>query len=218
MSKAEKKKVLVVERYPSSYYGPFACFGPQSNDLSLLDKNPESIALVVFTGGEDVSPSIYGEEAHKYTYTNPQRDAIEIEVFDKAVKLKLPIAGICRGSQFICAKSGGKLAQHITGHGRYHNLVTDDGRTIYVSSTHHQMQLPPENALVLAWSEEKLSAKYEGPNGVLYTPEKEYDCVYYPNTHALGMQYHPEYMDKNTAGFQYCAELCRRCLGLRDAD
>ena len=209
-----KKKVLVVEYRNSSYYRPFECFGPETNDHKLLDTAPEEIALVVFTGGEDVSPSIYGEVKHPQSYCNPNRDKFESAVFDKAVELKLPIAGICRGAQLICAKSGGKLAQHITGHGRNHNLTTNDGRTIFVSSTHHQMQLPPENAIPLAWSTDKLSKQYEGPNGVLYTPDKEHDCVYYPNTHALGMQYHPEYMDANTEGFKYCAELVQKYLNL----
>lgn len=207
-------KVLVVgSRGYSSYYTPFQHIGPPTGDEDEMEAG--NVALVVFTGGEDVSPYIYGESSNPKTGANAERDEYEKGIFERARKLGLPIAGICRGSQFICAMSGGKLVQHLNGHGRYHDLKTDDGRKIWVSSTHHQMQLPPDDAIPVAWSDQKLSNVYEGPPGVFYDPDREHDCVFYPKTNALGMQYHPEYMNENTPGFKYAGELVERFFKLK---
>lgn len=214
MSKSKEKCVLVVNNHGLSYYKPFRQFGPAMIDPRILNYAPEEVALVVFTGGEDVSPDLYGEEANDKTWANPHRDKIEKEVFERAVELKLPIVGICRGSQLICALSGGKLVQHVNNHGRYHNLRTDEGREVYVSSTHHQMQLPPKSAQVVAWADPRLSDVYEGPPGVQYEPEYEYDVVFYPNTNALGMQYHPEFMSSESEGFKYAGQLVERFFNL----
>jgi len=211
------KKVLVVNDIAdcgASYYRPFKCFGPRTTSVELLNLDPEAIALVVFTGGEDVTPSFYGAEANPRTYNNPRRDAFEKKVFDRAVELGLPIAGICRGSQFLCAMSGGKLAQHITHHGGSHPIVTDDGREIDVTSTHHQMQMPPEEAIPIAWADPRRSKVYEGEPGELLEPDREHDVVWYPHTNALGMQYHPEFMEKDSEGFLYSRELIERFFGL----
>lgn len=212
-------KVLIVNNHRdcgSSYYKPFSHIGIETSKIDDMEKG--GVRLVVFTGGEDVTPDIYGEIKHPKTYCNPARDKKEKEFFDKAVKLKIPIVGICRGSQFICANSGGKLVQHITGHHSSHDLMTDDGRTIRVSSTHHQMQLPPKSARPIAWADPRLSQTYEGSPGQLMYPEIEYDVVYYPNTNALGLQYHPEMMSTMSDGFKYCKELIKRFFGLEGRD
>ena len=215
-----KPLILVVNDFADcgeSYGRPFTIFGECVSDPKVLEQRPDDVVLVVFTGGADVTPAVYGEEANPKTGNNPPRDKFESKVFDRSVELKKNIAGICRGAQFICALSGGKLVQHITGHGGYHNLKTDDDRTIKVTSTHHQMQLPPDNAVPIAWADPSRSSCYEGPPGVQYEPDREHDVVWYPETNALGMQYHPEYMDKKSDGFLYSQELMRRFFNLKDA-
>lgn len=212
-----KPKVLVVNDIAdcgASYGRPFTPYGEYTNEADLLDTNPDEIVLVVFTGGADVTPSIYGEDANPKTGSNRARDLAEGVVFEKALALEKNIVGICRGSQFICAMSGGKLVQHITNHGGEHNVRTDDGRLIEVTSTHHQMQLPPDGAVPIAWAEPRLSTCYEGPPDTTYEPDREHDVVWYPASNALGMQYHPEYMDEDSEGFKYCQELVERFFAL----
>ena len=211
------KKVLVVSEHgyrQSSYYKPFEEFGECEMDASVLTTNPDSVCLAVFEGGSDVSPHLYNEEKHHTTSNDPQRDVFEKAVFQRLLKLGIPMAGICRGSQLLCVLSGGRLVQNINGHLGNHRVQTSDGRTIIVSSTHHQMQLPPVDAEPLAWAEPRLSDMYEGwtPTDGIFTPEREFDCVYYPKTNCLGMQYHPEYMSRDSEGFQYCVELTKKYL------
>ena len=52
--------------------------------------------IVLFTGGEDVDPSMYGCEKHYKTYSNLYRDRQEQKVFKHIRKDQLAI-GICRG-------------------------------------------------------------------------------------------------------------------------
>lgn len=59
------------------------------NDITKAD-------IVIFTGGEDVDPSLYGCEKHQTTYSNIERDKAEVAEFNKVRSDQLCI-GICRG-------------------------------------------------------------------------------------------------------------------------
>src|SRR5438309_1359385 len=79
-------------------------------------------------------------------------DMYQSITFHRAKMIGKPMAGICRGSQFLNVMAGGRLCQHLDGHGSWHDMETSDGRSFEVSSTHHQMMLPPEGAKVIGWS------------------------------------------------------------------
>ena len=67
-----------------------------------------------FTGGVDVEPSRYGaEKSDACGVTQPNRDALEFRVLEKAMRTAKPILGICRGAQLINAALGGTLYQDI---------------------------------------------------------------------------------------------------------
>jgi gamma-glutamyl-gamma-aminobutyrate hydrolase PuuD len=202
------KKILVVKDMMdlgSSYFEPFRGLGEYESDPKALN-DPSSVLGVVFTGGADVSPEMYGEPRYYLTYPNAARDKYEMKVFKEAKKHNLPMVGICRGAQFLSVMSGGKLCQHIKGHGgRHHDIRTETGRLLRVNSFHHQMQMPPPDAKILAWAEPSLSDVYE----IKKRPKKEYECVLYPSINAVGMQYHPEVMSEDSEGFKYCRELIK---------
>lgn len=162
----------------------------------------EEADLVVFTGGEDVDPSLYGKSAHPQTFFNRERDIDEMAEFLKAEKLKKPMIGICRGSQFLCVMAGGILVQHQR-HPNWHPIETNDGRVIMVTSTHHQRQYPwvlEEGSFkVIGWC--NISPYSQGENdkddlsGNPKTPSEELEEVeicYYPKINALAIQSHPE--------------------------
>jgi gamma-glutamyl-gamma-aminobutyrate hydrolase PuuD len=54
------------------------------------------LSLIVFTGGEDVTPSFYGENVGKHTFTNTMRDQNEFDIFH-TIFYGTPKLGICRG-------------------------------------------------------------------------------------------------------------------------
>ncbi len=201
----------VVEITPAGCAWVFAEHGKPTRDETLLYKEPENVALVVFTGGEDVWPELYGENIRWETSFNVHRDLYEGRMFELAQKHKIPCVGICRGAQFLCVKSGNKLVQDIGGHGGHHLMETNDGRTLKVNSTHHQMQWPEKDAVVLGWSAKRLSNRYLGGDGPVEV-EKEYEVVYYPGINSLGIQYHPEWMDADSEAVLYAQEVVRKYL------
>ena len=155
--------------------------------------------LVLFTGGEDVTPELYGAPAHPKTGNNKQRDDFESVMYGKAKDLGLPCLGICRGSQFLCVKSGGSLIQHQDNPLFKHNIETYDGQTLEITSTHHQAQYPyelPSNSYsLLAWSKGISAYHEDGNQQEMPLPEgKEAEIVYYRDTNCLCIQGHPEMM------------------------
>lgn len=83
------------------------------------DKSDLEVALnlvqgVLFTGGPDITPFIFNEEAIEGCGNiSPERDKLEKDVYDIAFDKKLPILGICRGMQAVNVFSGGDIFQDI---------------------------------------------------------------------------------------------------------
>lgn len=68
----------------------------------------------VFSGGADIAPARYGEEAvAECGRAELLRDELELRLFDEIVKAKKPLLAICRGCQFINVALGGTLWQDI---------------------------------------------------------------------------------------------------------
>lgn len=231
------KKILVLG--DGSYARPLAKFA-EKNGLQVVlthDANaacfaergpvrsPEGYALILFTGGADVSPHLYGEEPHRRTYSNPERDAAEEMIFKAAKENGIPMAGICRGSQFLCVMAGGKLVQDLTGHAgiRHPITIVESGEEVVVTSTHHQMQYPfdldEDEYEVVAHSTTQLSREYWFDDNRVVSREEaspllalEPDIVYYPKIKALAAQYHPEMMGTESEGFNLFGRLVEKYL------
>jgi putative glutamine amidotransferase len=68
---------------------------------------------LVVSGGADVEPATYGEEAHEKTVIwRPDRDAWELALLTSAAAQNLPTLGVCRGMQVMAVAAGGTLDQH----------------------------------------------------------------------------------------------------------
>jgi gamma-glutamyl-gamma-aminobutyrate hydrolase PuuD len=230
LSNFKDKKILLVNDM-GSYFSPFEHLGMKAvSDLQELKDNPDSIALVVFTGGHDVSPGLYGKNPHPRTMASARRDATEVDVFNLARGNNIPMAGICRGAQFLCVMAGGSLVQDVTNHaGGQHTINVEwpgkegDPGVISVTSSHHQMQypfdLPKAEYKILGWGTDTRSSHYAMDNKtVLLRAEaseqlkSEPDVIWYPTINALAAQYHPEWMDEDSGGFLYFKELVSHYL------
>ena len=191
MRKMKKKKVFVVGN--AKYYADFL------KEFTHVDKLEEA-NVVIFTGGEDVTPSIYGCKKHPRTYCNKFRDEEEKKIFEQIKENQL-VLGICRGSQFLCAMNGGYLVQHCSNHaiGKTHE-ITNGTMGYQITSTHHQMQYPynldKQDYDVLYWAS-PMSEFWEGDkidaNEILRHGEPE--IVLYHKAgrpKCLAVQGHPE--------------------------
>ena len=206
----------------SSYGTAFA--GPHhkrmlGKDSILPDVNEYD--MVVFTGGTDVDPALYGHKKLTETMTpDTKRDSTEVRIFEDCLKHAVPMVGICRGSQFLNVMNGGWLVQDCTGHTINHSIRTREPgfEALQVSSTHHQMMVPTEHAVWEAWAE-GLSSKYSHANEEKprfpVTPDgkpKEPEVIFYPETFSLCVQYHPEFMSAESPGYQYFNRLIFKYL------
>lgn len=74
---------------------------------------PDDFAGVVIGGGDDVQPEHYGLRGDAGARYDPDRDALELEIFRIACANALPVLGICRGSQLMNIALGGNLHQDL---------------------------------------------------------------------------------------------------------
>ena len=94
---------------------------PLAEALATLDR----CSGLLLTGGEDVVPGRYGKESEsvRCTGSDPRRDTLELALIYKALKLRIPVFGICRGSQILNVALGGSLVvdipTDIKGHGTH---------------------------------------------------------------------------------------------------
>jgi putative glutamine amidotransferase len=69
---------------------------------------------IVFVGGDDVAPELYGAQRHPATGPrHERRDAVELSLMRRALDRDLPVLAICRGFQVLNVARGGTLRQHL---------------------------------------------------------------------------------------------------------
>lgn len=87
---------------------------PLTDDEEEISRVMELVQGVLFTGGHDVSPEIYGETAIDGSVISCGiRDRMEKIVLELSLKQNKSVLGICRGIQFINAALGGTLYQDL---------------------------------------------------------------------------------------------------------
>ena len=187
-------------------------FGKQQD----ISKSIQGVDAVVFWGGTDIHPSLYGEEAHPksqaYGSTPSKRDLFEWNAMKYCKTNNIPMIGVCRGAQLMCAFAGGTLIQHVHGHvgGRGNHAVNTKGHEKFfdVTSCHHQMMYPFNvHHDMLAWSAAKMSDRYESADGYIDMAGKvEPEIVFFPDINGLAIQGHPEWA-VTSAFADYCNEM-----------
>jgi putative glutamine amidotransferase len=79
-----------------------------------IDETLDALDGLLFSGGSDLDPEIYGQKAHAETDgVVPERDRAEIALLQAALERDMPVLAVCRGSQVLNVARGGDLVQHL---------------------------------------------------------------------------------------------------------
>jgi putative glutamine amidotransferase len=156
-------------------------------------------------GGPDVEPRRFGTDPEPGVelHLDPPRDALDLELLERAAREGWPVLAVCYGCQLLAVSAGGTVVQDLeragkTGHmvpepkdRRAHDvIVTTNARFLApaggrfaVNSRHHQAVARPGDGLAVVAS---------APDGVIEAIETETGDRF-----VLGVQWHPENMSQH---------------------
>jgi len=79
-----------------------------------VDETLDALDGLIFSGGSDLDPELYGQEPHPETFgVVEERDRAELALLEAALARDMPVLAICRGSQVLNVARGGDLVQHL---------------------------------------------------------------------------------------------------------
>ena len=160
----------------------------QYTDKDVIESLLPRLDGILFTGGVDLNPKLYGEEIDpKCGEIAEVRDAFEALLMSVVEQSDMPVFGICRGIQSLNVLSGGSLHQHIDSHQDVrHDVKIEEGTrlhsiigktTVYANSFHHQcVKVPAPGMIVTAHAEDGTIEAIERPGERFF----------------VGVQWHPE--------------------------
>lgn len=158
---------------------------------------------LVLTGGGDIEPRRFGQAPHpKTALVSEDRDALELDLVDRALRDDVPLFGICRGLQVINVALGGSLQQHIP------DAVGDTVQHSQTEKRHvttHPVKLLAEGTRlgrILATSElavnsfhhQALGTLGRGLREVAWAPDQVIEAVEHEDQRrfVVAVQWHPE--------------------------
>ena len=167
-----------------------------------VEETLDALDGIIFSGGSDLDPALYGAEPHAETDTpRAERDRAEMRLLQAALERDMPVLAVCRGSQLLNVARGGDLIQHLpetVGHEQHRHTpgafadhdvkVAPDSRLgallgehSPVKSHHHQAYgMIGEGLREVAWAEDGVVEGLEDAEkrfalGVLWHPEEGED-------------------------------------------
>ena len=165
----------------------------QYEDKAVLEALLPRLDGILFTGGVDINPKLYGEEVDpKCGEIADARDDFEVRLMEVVEQYDIPVFGICRGIQSLNVLCGGSLHQHRDNHqGVRHDVDITEGTRLHAiigktkinaNSFHHQcVKAIAPGLIVTAHAEDGTIEAIERPGERFF----------------VGVQWHPELLSAN---------------------
>lgn len=192
-------------------------------DKDLIKDYLDRLDGILFTGGDDYPPHLYGEEPEAESeFMDSQRAETDMLLMETALnEYQIPLLGICAGHQLLAIANGGKLIQNVKNtsvHGHHeettHPVIIKDGKwlksifnatSLVVNSYHHQAVSEfsfPSGYEVSAMSEDGLieAMEFRGARfvlGVQWHPERIKDLLHKNRLFGFYIQKCREYQKEN---------------------
>ncbi len=158
------------------------------------------LKAVVFSGGGDLDPDLYGGNQHETIYmVEPERDRSEIDLARRVLDLEVPTLAICRGSQILNVAKGGTLIEH---------LPDEVGETVNHrvpprEPTPHAIRVEPASRLAgllgatdfscMSWHHQAVRQVAPGFEVVAHAPDGTIEGLEAPaHPWLVAVQWHPE--------------------------
>ncbi len=158
------------------------------------------LKAVVFSGGGDLDPDLYGGSHHETIYmVEPERDRSEIDLARRVFDLEVPTLAICRGSQILNVAKGGTLVEH---------LPDEVGETVNHrvpprEPTPHAVRVKPASRLAgllgatdfscMSWHHQAVRQVAPGFEVVAHAPDGTIEGLEMPaHPWLVAVQWHPE--------------------------
>jgi putative glutamine amidotransferase len=203
----DRERVSVPRNYVDAVIAaggvPMILPSQEENDEFLL----ELVDGLLFTGGADIDPEVYGAEAiHPETYgVDAGRDRFELALVNLAVERELPFFCICRGIQVLNVALGGTLIQDIPDQYSREIQHRQQHSAIDASEASHAVTVREGSLLDATYGSHELSTNSFHHQSVkevapqleidARTPDGVIEAVSLPgHPFALGVQWHPEMM------------------------
>lgn len=153
---------------------------------------------VIFAGGADVDPQLYGAERHEQTAEpQPLRDRSELTLLRSVIDADVPFLAICRGMQLLNVGRGGTLIQHLpevlgnTSHAPGSGKMGKHAVQISISSA--VGKILGDSAVVPSYHHQAVNRLGTGLVAVAWSDDQVVEAVELQgHRFGLGVQWHPE--------------------------
>ncbi len=178
---------------------------PLTGDKDVIRQLANMCQGFLFTGGHDVSPSVYHENVRFPNVSPcPARDKMENDILNIAISEDIPVLGICRGIQFINAALGGTLYQDLPSE---HPSSIDHHQSPPYDVPVHEVEIIKDSPLydivqadiISVNSYHHQAIKHLSPKlvAMAYSSDGLVEAVYKPGQKFLwAIQWHPEFSYK----------------------
>lgn len=174
---------------------------PLSVKHDKLEGYIDTIDGIIFTGGVDINPSLYGHEPIDHTkHVSDIRDSVEMHLLRLAIEKGIPVMGICRGFQLINIYYGGTLYQDINT--EYDTSLDHQGKQVGSGGLAHDVELLEDSKVFDVYKKRILgvnSMHHQAINllgdGLRVTARASdgiVEAIEHRTDNVMGVQWHPE--------------------------
>ncbi len=186
-----------------------------------VDGIVERLDGIVLTGGADVDPATYGQDADPNLGAIEQdRDRWELALLEAAERRGIPVLCICRGVQLLNVAKGGTLRQHVgVDEGDGHPRFDEDGREpahgVELDAGSLAASLYGSHAEVNSLHHQVIDEVGEGLRVTGRSPDGSVEVLEHAGGSILGLQWHPELLEKPDPAFQWLVEAASKAQAAR---
>jgi putative glutamine amidotransferase len=163
-----------------------------------VDETLDAVAGLILSGGSDLDPGLYGQDAHpETTGIVKERDRAELALLEGALARDMPVLAVCRGSQVLNVALGGDLVQHlpdVVGDERHkHTPGTFADHDVRLEGSSRLGALLGERAPVKSHHHQGFGRVGKGLTEVAWADDGTLEAVEDPSRRfAVGVLWHPE--------------------------